>query len=101
MKNDAIVRDILAEINEMSLEELKNALLGNVNGPIYQAVSFDPYEALYDCFYDAHSNYKLSKVLSKNEFLAMIAKLDFNAKIAGRISMAAANDECYNYSLAA
>ena len=101
MKNDAIVRDILADINNMSLDELKSALLENVNGPIYQAVSFDPYAALYECFYDAHSSYKLSKVLTKNEFCRIVTKLDLGAKAAGRISMAAANDECFNYSLAA
>jgi len=86
----------------MSLEELTSALLDNVNGPIYQAVSFDPYAALYECFYDAHnSSYKLSKVLSKYEFCRIINKLDLGAKAARRISMAAANDECFNYSLAA
>lgn len=99
MKDDAIVKDIINDINNMSLEELKEMLLTNANGPIYQAVSFNPYEALYDCFYDVSGSYKLSKVFDRNDFMKLINSLDLHSKIATKIT--AANDECFNYSLAA
>ncbi|EGQ7970753.1 hypothetical protein HRO20_003371, partial [Vibrio cholerae] len=76
-------------------------LLENANGPIYQAISFNPYEAIYDCFYESSVNYKLAKVFNKIEFLKLISNLDTNSRVAARMSTAAANDELYKYNLAA
>ncbi|NGZ14972.1 hypothetical protein HGG78_14635 [Vibrio aestuarianus] len=101
MNNDAIIKDILEDINNMSLAELKKVLLENANGPIYQAMSFNPYEAIYDCFYANAVNYKLAKVFNKKEFLKLINNLDTNSRVAARMSTAAANDEFYKYNLAA
>lgn len=101
MRNDKIINEILEDIRSMSLDELKKALLKNANGPVYQAVTFNPYEAVYDCFYNAVGNYKVSKVFGKSEFLKIINELDINARVASKMNLAAANDEYYRYNLAA
>lgn len=103
MNDHKILKELLNDIESMSVEELKASLLGNAYGPIHSIVTFDPYEAMFNTYAES-INYKLidsgMAALRKFDFIDIVKNLDADRNVANFMSEAA-NDECYNFMLAA
>lgn len=103
MNDQKILEELLKDIENMSVEELKASLLEHANGPIHSIVTFDPYEVMFNAYAES-INYKLVSsgliALSKFDFINIVKNLDADRNVANLMSEAA-NDECYNFMLAA
>ncbi|MBN8108632.1 hypothetical protein M2G96_03615 [Vibrio vulnificus] len=103
MNDHKILEELLNDIESMSVEELKASLLRHAYGPIHSIVTFDPYEAMFRA-YAVSINYKLAAsgmvALRKFDFINIVKNLDADRSVANLVSQAA-NDECYNFMLAA
>jgi hypothetical protein len=103
MNDHKILEELLNDIESMSVEELKASLLGHAYGPINSIVTFDPYEAMFNTYAES-INYKLVSsgmvALRKFDFINIVKNLDADRSVANLMSEAA-NDECYNFMLAA
>ncbi|HHF0508395.1 hypothetical protein NB600_10555 [Vibrio antiquarius] len=102
MNDHAILKELLNDIENMSVEELKASLADHAYGPVYSVVTFNPYEALFSAY--AESIYKLVDsslaTFQKCDFIEIIEKLDTDRKVANRVEEAA-NDKNFNFVLAA
>lgn len=103
MNDHKILEALLNDIKNMSVEELKASLLNHAFGPIHSIITFNPYEAMFNT-YAQSINYKLADsgidALRKFDFINIVKNLDADRKVAN-LMLDAANDECYNFMLAA
>lgn len=104
MNDYNIINKLLNDIKTMPIEELKEALHIHSDGPIYTMSVFDPYEAIYSVYSNSMSYKLTSRALScmeKIEFVTLAKELDKCRLVADRLTRVAANDENYNFMLAA
>jgi hypothetical protein len=102
MNDHKILEELLNDIENMSVEDLKASLFSHSYGPIHNIMTFDPYEALFHAY--AESSYKLVgetiSCLQKCEFIKQVKELDVDRSVA-KLVTSAANDESYDFLLAA
>ncbi|ELL4669322.1 hypothetical protein Q5V23_003178 [Vibrio fluvialis] len=102
MNDHEILKELLSDIKKMSVDELKSSLEPHINGPIFNIMSFNPYEALFSAYAEARYKFIGAAIscLQKTEFMKQVEQLDADRSVA-KLVASAANDENFDFMLAA